>query len=334
MPDLSIFTSNDFISKSGIFVDLFFILSGFVIYHTYKDKTFTKYLSFTFIKKRLKRLLPLHFYTLGVLVILEFIKQLSYTHFPFSQPPFSYNSWESFWPQLLLLNSTPFFVDFSWNGPNWSISAELIAYLVFVVTSILSMRKNTYSFLIALLLVLFGYLFFYLNYGTYDITIDFNFSFIRGLIGFNLGVFVYHIAQKFRTLFNTFSNSICTFIEFMCIGIVLVTVSAINPYVKSNFYLLHIAFALLILVFSFERGAISKLLMHDVFQDIGRWSYSIYLNHFFLIAIYQMLAIKLLNLQGLMIFVAEVLLMGILLIYSKITYTQIEQRFYNRKDRN
>lgn len=330
MPDLSILTSNDFCSKSGIFVDLFFILSGFVIYHNYKNKSFDQTMRLTFIKKRLKRLLPLHFYTLFVLLGLEIIKYLSYDYLPFSQAPFSANSWDSFWPQLLLVNSTPFFVDFSWNGPNWSISAELISYLFFVLTSVLSFRKLQISFLISAFVVGLGYLFFYINYDTFDTTIDFNFSFIRGLIGFNLGVCTYIIASRCQMIYKKISKTVATLFELIAIISVISLVSAINPEIKDNFYILHLVFSLLIFVFSFEGGILSNMFKLSGFQNIGHWSYSIYLNHFFLIAIFQMVAVKLLKLQGAWILIAENVLLIILLFYSRITYNRIERRFYNR----
>lgn len=330
MPDLSPITSSHFISKSGIFVDLFFILSGFVIYHTYHDKAFNRSTSWTFIKKRFKRLLPLHFYTLGILLGLELIKYVSYNYFPFSEPPFSSNNWNSFWPQLTLLNATPFFVDFSWNGPNWSISAEVFAYLTFVLTSILSLRKKRFSFLISLAIVLIGYTFYFSKYDTFDLTVDFNYSFIRGLIGFNLGICIYIMTKQCQPFFNRISSISSSILELIAIISVVVLVSSINPLVKDNFYLLDIAFALIIFIFSFEGGLLSKLFLRSGFQSIGAWSYSIYLNHFFLIAIYQMVAIKLLKLEGTSLLIAEVVLTILLLLYSKLTYMFIEKRFYKK----
>lgn len=328
MPNLSILTSNTFITKSGIFVDLFFILSGFVIYHNYKDKTFDVSGSIVFIKKRLKRLVPLHIFTLTVLLALEVFKYASYNYFPYSETPFSSNSWQSFWPQLLLLNSTPFYVDFSWNGPNWSISAELISYIVFVFTSILSFSKKKLSLIFSIGIVILGYLFFYLKYASFDTTIDFNFSFIRGLIGFNLGVCMYMVSHQLKAKVKRSSQLFWSISEIIISVIVIGLVSSINPLIKHNFYIIHSAFAVLILVFSIEGGSMSTLLKHDWFQKIGKWSYSIYLNHIFLISIYQMLVLKLFNLQGISLIVSEILLVVLLFYYSKLTYTYVEKPFY------
>ena len=71
------FTYESFFHKyfaEGIFVQLFFTLSGFVIFLNYSDKIKTLENFKNFIFKRFKRLYPLHLFFLILFVLLEFLK--------------------------------------------------------------------------------------------------------------------------------------------------------------------------------------------------------------------------------------------------------------------
>lgn len=72
---------NSAIRKGYLMVDLFFILSGFIMMHVYKnafssDLKFKSYLSF--LKARLARIYPLHFFTLLFLVFIYYASLNSY----------------------------------------------------------------------------------------------------------------------------------------------------------------------------------------------------------------------------------------------------------------
>ena len=93
---------------------------------------------------------------------------------------------------------------------------------------------------------------------------------------------------------------------------------------------MHLAFGFLILVFSFEKGFISKVLKIKLFQNLGLWSYSIYLNHILMITLFRMLVLKIVGATSKSIIVFEVLLIIVCIFYSSLTYKYIEQRFYTR----
>ena len=185
MPNLSIITGNPFVRGSAIFVDLFFVLSGFVIYHNYKNKIQSLNLGKAFIIKRLKRIFPLHIYTLLIILVLEIIKFYIHDYLPFSRPPFETNTMDSFWVQVFLLNSTPLFSGFMWKRSklvNKCRNANL--YILFIITSIMCFNKKRATFIISCLIIISGYLFFIINYSSFNLAADFNFSFIRGFVGF------------------------------------------------------------------------------------------------------------------------------------------------------
>jgi len=107
-------------------VPLFFILSGFVLIHTYRDKftTFTWREYFNFIGLRLARIYPAYLAALATLVLLVLLAAL--TGKPYTAKAYP-------WPLLpfeaLMLHQWLPTGFLGWNFPDWSVSAEWFAYL-------------------------------------------------------------------------------------------------------------------------------------------------------------------------------------------------------------
>lgn len=327
MPNMSLVTNNIFIVHSGVFVDLFFVLSGFVIFHNYKDKIKDFRISKSFMIKRFKRLIPLHIYTLLIILVLELFKLWLHDYLPFSQGPFEFNTMSSFWSQLFLLNSTPLFMGFNWNSQNWSISAEIISYIVFVLTSLVWIGKKYRKIVISIVVVFLGYLFFYLKYETLNVLVDFNFSFIRGIIGFYIGILIYLLRTYINPLIKTVSNNLFNILELFSILMTVYVVSNLNLF-QQYFFLIHLVFGLLLLIFSYEKGVLSLLLKQKIFQNLGLWSYSIYLNHIFIITLYRMVVLKLIGINRSNAIFFEIFMIIALCYYSYLTFNFIEKRFY------
>ena len=116
-------------------VDLFFILSGFVLTWNYIDRmgeSFSVRGTLHFLWLRLARVWPVYIVTLH-LALLWIIFTLYVGHLP--SPDADQLSAVSYVRQLALtqLWFQPFFDGSSWDGPAWSISAEWLAYLLFGV---------------------------------------------------------------------------------------------------------------------------------------------------------------------------------------------------------
>ncbi|MEO8882345.1 MAG: acyltransferase [Devosia sp.] len=107
-------------------VDFFFVLSGFVLTHVYRDGWMAgTYSHAGFMLKRFARVWPLHIATLlGVAVLIAVG-----THFGVIPEwrPTAY----SFVMNVLMLHATGLTSELAWNQPSWSISAEWCAYLAF-----------------------------------------------------------------------------------------------------------------------------------------------------------------------------------------------------------
>ncbi|HET6733075.1 acyltransferase family protein [Mycobacterium sp.] len=114
-------------------VDLFFILSGFVLTWNYLDRmgpSFSARATLHFLWLRLARVWPVYLVTLH-LAALWIIFTLYVGHVP-SLAVDQLNA-VSYVRQLLLVQLwfQPYFDGSSWDGPAWSISAEWLAYLLF-----------------------------------------------------------------------------------------------------------------------------------------------------------------------------------------------------------
>lgn len=123
-------------------VDLFFILSGFVLTWNYLDRmgpAWSARATVHFLWLRLARVWPVYLVTLHLAVALV-IFTLNIGHAP-PDPPIPFTA-VSYVRQLLLMQLwfEPFFDGSSWNGPAWSISAEWLAYLLFGVMVLVIFR--------------------------------------------------------------------------------------------------------------------------------------------------------------------------------------------------
>jgi peptidoglycan/LPS O-acetylase OafA/YrhL len=129
---LNIDKYTDFVKHGYLWVDFFFVLSGFVLMYVYQNEFLAgvspvKY--GWFILRRLARIYPLHVFVLGFFVLLELAKlslNLDAYH-----PAFSVNTPFSLLTNLLLIHAWELHPPLTWNIPSWSISTEFAAYLVF-----------------------------------------------------------------------------------------------------------------------------------------------------------------------------------------------------------
>jgi peptidoglycan/LPS O-acetylase OafA/YrhL len=120
------------ISKGHLAVDLFFCLSGFVIFFNYgslnlgdKREVFRVYF------RRLAKIYPLHIFVLCMYGLLIFVLMLTHRDLGerFSGLGFLLN--------LFLIQDWGVLRELTWNIPSWSISAEFAAYLLFPAVTLL-----------------------------------------------------------------------------------------------------------------------------------------------------------------------------------------------------
>jgi len=116
--------------KSGdMGVDLFFLLSGFILSLNYLDKfrEFSKRNYFQFLGARLARIYPVHLFTLLLLTV--FVLSARHLDLKTNVAHYSGFTWVT---NVFLIQVWPGFNrGLTWNFPSWSISAEWFAYLLF-----------------------------------------------------------------------------------------------------------------------------------------------------------------------------------------------------------
>ena len=115
-------------AKGYLAVDLFFILSGFVMWLNYAERLHADGVAAApqFLVRRIARIWPLHLVMLGFAAAL--VLALNATgRYPSGFP------WHELPLHMLLLQNWGFTSTLTWNDPAWSISCELGAYLLFPI---------------------------------------------------------------------------------------------------------------------------------------------------------------------------------------------------------
>lgn len=109
-------------------VDLFFVISGFVFFWLYQSKISAKEISWAeFYFRRVSRLYPLHIVTLVTVIGLQAL-YIRDTNVPFVYQ--NHNIWQGI-QHLLGFSSWFPQAGYAFNGPFWSVSIELLLYLIF-----------------------------------------------------------------------------------------------------------------------------------------------------------------------------------------------------------
>ena len=268
-----------FVRQSWLFVDFFFVLSGFVIAFVYLDKIESPAALVEFVIRRFGRLWPLHAFVLLLFVASECLK-LGLSHaggLPTHEPPFSgHYTPGAIAANLLLVHSLGLYHLETWNGPSWSISVEFYTYLVFAVGCLFARRRIA---VVALCLIALSILVLGLWAPDYlGTTVIFGME--RCLYGFFLGVLT---ALAFRALRRRKTPlPIPTALEAGSVALVVALVLGCSAS-EALTMLAPPVFAGVVLVFAFQSGWLSRLLLTPGFTWLGDRSYAIYMVHAFVI---------------------------------------------------
>ncbi|TCD01996.1 acyltransferase [Pedobacter frigidisoli] len=320
--------NNDFIRNSDMFVDFFFVLSGFVICYSYQQIDSTANLKL-FLKKRLMRLYPLHLIMLLAFLGIEGIKLVLQNHVQINNS--LDNSIITFFSSLFLINSIklPGVHDIGWNMVSWSISAELISYVVFSITCFyLSLKnKNLLKPITYVVIALVAFLLLYVFTNNIKLDYTYDFGFLRGMIGFFLGAFCFYCFSASYTKLSVLKSTYFTIAEVIMVGIIIMAI--INGRQFKEFGAIYEAiFFLSIMVFSFEKGLLSQWLTGvKPLKNLGKFSYSIYMVHTLFISLFNVIFIRLLKLPTTAYSFLFIINFIVIYIVASWTYKHIEMRF-------
>ena len=300
-----------------MFVEFFFVLSGYVISYNYFTLIKTKELR-TYLIKRFSRLYPLLFYSTVILLFLEIIMNTFFVRFlntPESINSLLYQTLDT----LTFMNSTPIFGSgLGMNYPSWSISSEMISYIMFGFLTIFTRKEKSHRYYLTLILLSILILINKKLFFGIDI------SFVRGILSFSIGVLIHKFPFK--------SLNIPNYLDFLVPLLIIGTMFLINRTSGSyntihSVITLNIVFYLSIHILLKTKGIITRILDSISFQFLGKISYSIYLNHVLLISIIPRGVFDLLGIEKTTISMISVLIMTILVltIYSNFTFHYIEK---------
>lgn len=161
-------------------VDLFFLISGFVFFYLYADAISNKrVMGVTFAVSRFSRLYPLHLLTLLVVTAL----QMLYFQRNGSYFIFEVNDAKHFLMHLFFASNWSRNSPFTFNGPAWSLSIEVLLYAMFFV---LARTRLTHPLMLAVMAL-----------GGAFITREYNWI-GRGVLSFFTGGLCFYLTRDWR----------------------------------------------------------------------------------------------------------------------------------------
>lgn len=265
------------IGDGWLAVDLFFVLSGFIMMHVHGREFIAPTLARArrFYALRLIRIYPVHFVVLLLhvpLLLLALRIGAEVSHSAFST--------RSFVLSLFLLNGWGFAGSEGWNVPSWSVSSEWFAYLLFPIMAAVVHRVRTLrGVLISGAVILVSA---WLVGGIVSHWVKFMLPFwgvlVRVTTEFCLGCLAYRF---FRTPLEPKAAE--RLAELSLATIVIVSLLALPA--TSN-VLTIAAFVTLVVGLSRASGLLGSALKSRIAVYLGRISYSVYIVHALVLVVY------------------------------------------------
>ncbi len=273
-----------FFAKGYLAVDLFFILSGFVIWLNYAPKFELDGLTAVpdFLLRRLARIYPLHFVILSAMLL--FVAMLAATgridpsHYPINELPLHF----------LLLQHWGFTEHIRWNEPAWSISTEFAAYLClpFGAAFLTKLKRAIWLDLLAIVLLCVGLRFYFTsqNADMLGAAIS-HFGLVRCLTEFFIGTLICSVWNQATASQKPWLDGFAAVTALLTFG--LYSTNIIGELAAMPAFLS-------CLVFLLARSSTwqNNPLTSRLFMRLGDVSYSTYLVHFFLWIIFKFLFVS------------------------------------------
>ncbi len=260
------------IEKGYLAVDLFFLLSGFVLAHVYIDQFAGSRSSAAgpFFRARIARLYPLHIVVLGLLVLDYTIPSLEAyiaADVPLDIKLLGPGSVAALVANAFMLQGVKASA-LSWNYPTWSISVEFIAYLLFPLAAprLCDVGRTPALLLLALFASWIGFF-------SWVVSGDFNqwdgwTAFARCIPEFFAGVLLYVLARNLPSISKTGA-----------LACVIGTSLLVLLQMGGADYLIVLLFACTVPLLVLGSGVASNVLNARAIVLLGELSYALYLVH-------------------------------------------------------
>ena len=260
------FDNAAYFQNSTLMVDFFFVLSGFVISHAAVGKISDSRSAISFMIRRFGRVWPLHVTVLAIFVFLAVAKSMvSHGADPAFGPD---RPLVSIAYHMAMIQPLSHVAVRQWNVPSWSVALEFYTYFLFVGVCLLARHRRLLMIGPALGLILLSLTL--MPEHTLVLTNITPGTIFRCIYGFFLG----HLTYQFWCR----RKSRAPAMEWLAVGLAAACMS-FAPTRLLQFFI-PLLFAFLIWVFAAEAGFLSRLGKSSVMQNLGLWSYSIYMTHF------------------------------------------------------
>jgi peptidoglycan/LPS O-acetylase OafA/YrhL len=271
-----------FFNNGPVIIDLFFALSGFLMWRLYADRMNNAAEVKLFLKRRFARLYPLHAFMLivfvGFSVLRLFVHKIGLAEvspgeiLPFE--PGAQEGWFALLQHLTLTHTMGLSDSLSFNPPSWTIGAEFWTYIVFVFVMLWCKPKRLFHFLIIGSGV--GLIYLGLSRLKPDMNITHDYGFWRCLAGFFTGVLAAASFRRMRGIFQDLSKVTLTLVE---VAVIVLSVGfVIYAGGAAQFWIGPVIFVF-ILFFALDGGAVSRFMSRSLFRYLAKISYSVYLTH-------------------------------------------------------
>jgi len=180
----------------------------------------------------------------------------------------------------------------SFNVPSWTISVEFFAYFTFAAMLIWAPLRKLWHF--AGLGVVVGCIYWLLSHLKPNMDITYDYAFLRCLGGFYTGVVVAGLYPKVKAsrFVQNMSYAVASVIEIVVL--LISTLFVIYCSGKLQFFVAPVLF-LFVLVFAFDKGIVSRIMMLPVFKYLAKISYSVYMVHMIISVFFYAFSIVVLN---------------------------------------
>lgn len=314
------------ISNGYLMVDLFFVLSGFVMFSVYSEKIKSKtdLLRFQFL--RFGRLYPVHIVFLLIFLGIEISKYIAVAKLgtpDIRSVPFGENSVTALMQQVFLLQAIgPTGNILTYNFPAWSISVEFYVYIMFgLIVLLLGKIKNIVFGLLAFVAVL-------MLAAKYTLGFE---VLLRCIAGFSIGCLTASFVNKVKISIPTYMPLL-----FFFATIIFLQTKTTNDLDVAIFFLTS---GLILSLMLSTGGILKQILNNKILTWLGLISYSVYMSHAFVLWVIKNVFKRLLdrpeiqNADGKWVLslpvtetlVGTIFIVFLVLVVSQITYSFIEK---------
>lgn len=256
------------LDKGFLGVDLFFILSGFVLSHVYPADIRTLRNYAEFLKLRFARIYPLYVFVLCAVGLVVVLLPGFADNYPFPQRRFGP---EAFIASLVLIQNWAYFLPGCWNAPAWSLSAEWFAYLAFPAFQYTTLRFRSRH--APLLVMMTGFLLLYMILSGRGASLNVSGSpgMLRMVVEFAAGCLLCRAWKNGLTCPPTAATTVA--LGLLMLGLL----------IPGAEILALPAFSLFVLLAVQRDGLLPRIAQSPAILWLGDISYSLYLDHWLII---------------------------------------------------